>query len=135
MTFAKCKPAPLPVLDITGANGVPFRVRYVPTGSPYGRDNCLTNDGSPLVEFYDMRYPDCAMGDGVPGQFTGARYFVSTLVEGERTGLVLDGSNAASWTVDNDAMAVVREWLRLLTRRDHHSARLAHLRAQESANR
>jgi hypothetical protein len=121
MTFADAMPAPFPMIDVTGANGVPFRVRYLPTGARYGRRNVLTVDGPAEVEFYDMRFPQCALSDDVPGQFTGGRYYVGTLLHepGEPvSGLVLDGGNMASWSLDRETYAVVLTWLRHQTARD-----------------
>jgi hypothetical protein len=33
-----------------------YNVRVVQTGDKYGRNDCLTNDQAPMVEFYDARY-------------------------------------------------------------------------------
>jgi len=33
-----------------------WAVRIVEQGDKYGLDDCLDNDGTPLVEFYDTRY-------------------------------------------------------------------------------
>lgn len=109
-------------MTITGANGVPFLARYLPTGATYGRGNVLTVDGPAEVEFYDMRYPQCALNDDVAGQFTGGRYYVGTLLESDgRRPLILDGGNAASWTIDAEARAVVIAWLRVVVARDRDS--------------
>jgi hypothetical protein len=110
-------------LDIPGANGVPFRAVYLPTGATYGRGGCLTNEGPAMVEFYDMRYPQCALDvDVVAGQFV-SRYYVGTLLDSHAagSGLCLDGSNPTPWTVDGQAYTVVIAWLRVLASRDRDS--------------
>ena len=81
-----------------------FNVRIVNAGDKYGRDFCLTNDGEPLVEFYDSRYPHTEFGQFV------SRYFVSTLINHDR-GLVLDGGIPA-WSISASGMKQVVEFLR-----------------------
>lgn len=82
-----------------------FCVRLVKKGQPYGMDWCLTHEEDrPLVEFYDMRFDHCILGQFV------SRYYADTLLEGER-GLCLHGGVEA-WTVNLPNMARVRNWLR-----------------------
>ena len=40
-----------------------FNVRVVRTGDAYGLNDCLINDGAPLVEFYDRRQMHTPRGD------------------------------------------------------------------------
>lgn len=99
----------------------PFAVVIVRPGERYGRDFCLVNekdahgDGSTMVEFWDLDHKHGPVRPGSPvlGQFTGSRYYLSTLLEdGGRTGrgLNLDGGIPA-WTVDGLAMDEVGNWL------------------------
>jgi hypothetical protein len=82
-----------------------FNVRIVRTGDAYGLNDCLINDGAPLVEFYDNRYMHTPRGQFV------SRYFVSTILERTHAGLMLDGSVPA-WTVSADDMRLVDAYLR-----------------------
>jgi hypothetical protein len=87
-----------------------FNVRVVNTGDKYGRDFCLTNEGKPLVEFYDARYPHTEFGQFV------ARYYVETILEGDGygpkdSGLSLDGG-IPEWTVSASDMVTVRNFLK-----------------------
>lgn len=81
-----------------------WAVRIVEKGDKYGLDDCLDNDGKPLVEFYDTRYEHTDLGQFV------SRYFLDTLAEGER-GLNLDGGVPA-WSVNESCMNRIRDWLR-----------------------
>lgn len=85
-----------------------FNVRIVNTGDKYGRDDCLTNDKEPLVEFYDSRYDSKNfMGRG---QFV-SRYYVKTILSGEYPrGLALYG-NEPEWIVSADEMLDVKAYL------------------------
>lgn len=80
-------------MDVLAENGVPFRV-------------CFIWGEKALVEFYDLRY------DFTPnGQFTGARYYLDTLMEGNPfSGLMLHGG-VDSWRIDGDTMQLIRKWL------------------------
>lgn len=94
-----------------------WRVHLVPPDGKYGRDDCLTNDsGKFLVEFYDLRYRDPKWCPD--GQFTGGRYYASTLLGEDRwsghdasAGLCLDGGIPA-WTVTGPQMKVALEFIR-----------------------
>lgn len=92
-------------LDVHAANGIPFRVVYVPPGQPSLNFPRLDADERDLVEFYDLRYPHTP-----DGQFTGGRYYVDTLLDADG-GLILDGG-VPDWVVDWPNMQVVRGWLR-----------------------
>ena len=75
-------------------------------------------DKDNLVEFYDLTYANQG-SFGEDGQFTGGRYYVSTILgrddftngksESGR-GLCLHGG-VMEWTLDGQAMDVVRGWL------------------------
>jgi hypothetical protein len=84
-----------------------FTVRVVLTGERYGREGCLTADET-LVEFWDRRYEHTPLG-----QFTGARFFLTSLLAGQQHlhGLNLCG-HVPAWTVGAADMAVVSGWLR-----------------------
>lgn len=113
------------VLHVRASHGVPFLVRLVREGERYGLNRCIEHgtdpralkDAGPLVEFYDLRYPM----HGEPGQFV-SRYYVDTVLGRDdyskrigntnpRCGLLLDGGNPDTWTVDAATMDVVRAWL------------------------
>ena len=80
-----------------------FNTKIIHTGDRYGRDDCLTNDGSPLIEFYDPRYQFTPLGQFV------SRYSVSTIL-GHNGGLCLYGGEP-NWCVNADDMAEIRAWL------------------------
>ncbi len=94
---------------------IPFTVRIINKGDKYGLDNCLTNEeDKPLVEFYDRRYNHTEFG-----QFTGGRYYASTLL-GEckfndtdigKTGLCLDGG-IPEWSIDADTCKIIVAWIK-----------------------
>jgi hypothetical protein len=85
----------------------PWNVKIVEQGDAYGRDNCLTHDRvEPLVEFYDGRYTE---NFGAEGQFV-SRYYVETILEGNNTGLCLDGG-VESWSIGDKGMEEVRDFL------------------------
>lgn len=98
------------ILDFTNReNGVPFRVLYVP-----GMGNAV----EPGVRFYDARYPH---DRGLKAQFTGASYYVSTLMEDRdrlsRYGLNLHGG-VDDWAVDAASMREVFTWLDSIAKED-----------------
>ena len=82
-----------------------FNTKIIPTGGAYGRDDCLTNQGAPLIEFYDPRYQHTPIGQFV------SRYYVSTILERDTGGLCLDGG-VPDWYVNANDMAEIRAWLR-----------------------
>ena len=85
-----------------------YNIRVVNTGDKYGRNDCLTNDKAPMVEFYDTRYNQADwMGRG---QFV-SRYYVDTILDGDYPGgLCLDGG-IPEWTVSAAEMLDVKAYL------------------------
>jgi hypothetical protein len=85
-----------------------FNIRVVQTGDKYGRNDCITHDKAPLVEFYDSRYDHADwMGRG---QFV-SRYYVDTIMDGDYpNGLCLYGSEP-EWIVSANEMRQVQEYL------------------------
>ena len=85
-----------------------YNIRVVQTGDKYGRNDCLTNDQAPMVEFYDSRYNQSDwMGRG---QFV-SRYYVDTIMgDTYPNGLWLDGG-IPEWTVSADEMNQVQQFL------------------------
>jgi hypothetical protein len=92
----------LQILDVPAENNVDFRVLVV-----------TKDEGESTVEFYDRRYPHT-----VHGQFTGARYYLSTMLEhGSGAGLNLHGG-VDDWTLDSVTFRKVRDWLQFLVDRE-----------------
>jgi len=83
-----------------------FNTKIIGTGDRYGRADCLTNEGGPMIEFYDPRH----VKHGPLGQFI-SRYYVSTILERDTGGLALQG-DIPEWTVSAHDMAEIRVWLR-----------------------
>lgn len=81
-----------------------WAVRIVEKGDKFGANDCLDNDGTPLVEFYDTRYEHTDLGQFV------TRYFLGTLIDGDG-GLNLDGG-VPSWNINEPCMNRIRDWLR-----------------------
>ncbi len=83
--------------------------RLIPTGAGYGREDAVINDGEVMVEMWDMEH----MHHSERGQFTGARYYVSTLLEGDspNRGLDLVGYEPA-WKMDAPAYRELIDWLK-----------------------
>lgn len=111
-----------PTFTITAKNGVPFLIRFVRLGDPWGAEFRLTWDGSDAcVEFYDTRYPherdfigsraEAKVADApILGQFV-TRYNLSQLTQGRcRHGLILNGG-IPDWQVDGDTMAEIMAWI------------------------
>lgn len=104
-----------PTTTVTASNGVPFLLRLIRQGDPYGMDFCRIHDEDPVIEFYDTRHPfthdhvgteqeAIAAGAPVLGQFV-SRYHLSTLQERDPShGLDLHGSEPA-WKIDGQALA------------------------------
>lgn len=94
-------------MDVLAENGVPFRAVFLPFGE--SENFPAVNTGQPMVEFYDKRY----VNHTPDGQFTGARYNLSDLLEDRRpfSGLVLDGG-VDSWRIDGDTFEMIARWLR-----------------------
>jgi len=88
-----------------------FVFRVVRKGERYGTERALRHDEpEPLVEVFDAK---CAGRDGFDelGQFTGGRYYLSTLLGASpHEPLALD-MGIAQWTVSAPAMKAVHAWL------------------------
>ena len=79
-----------------------FNTKIVNTGDCYGQAD-LTNDGAPLIDFYDPRYQHTPLGQFV------SRYYIDTIIT--HTGaLCLDGG-VPEWTVSATDMAEIQAWL------------------------
>jgi len=107
-------------LDVTAANGVPFRVVLLLDGKSTNFPASNRWRGKlPLVEFYDARYRN-VRGFTPDGQFV-SRYYLETLLsvdpghERSRRGLDLEGG-VPDWTIDAITMRTVAAWLRTHTR-------------------
>lgn len=98
-------------LDMTAANGVPFRVVFLPEGKTFGTYTKWPEDSEPMVEFYDLRY---TKNFGPDGQFV-SRYHVDTILGRSEYGSGVGGidlyGGVRDWSVDDDTMAKVRAWL------------------------
>lgn len=81
-----------------------WAVRIVEKGDKYGLNDCLDNDGKPLVEFYDTRYEHTDLGQFV------SRYLLGTLADGEG-GLNLYGG-VTDWYINDPCGNRIRDWLR-----------------------
>lgn len=96
------------ITTVRNAEGRQFAVRIVRTGDAYGRNNVLTHDkDKPLVEFYDLSYPDKF---GPDGQFV-SRYYADDLLAGPHRGLAMDFGIPA-WSLDADSFGKVRNWVK-----------------------
>lgn len=86
--------------DFTSNQGVLFRALLTTEGS---------FSGEPVVKFYDQRYPHTPNG-----QFTGASYYVSTLMRDyerlSQTGLRLHGGEPV-WDLDARSFRTVANWI------------------------
>lgn len=83
-----------------------FNTKIIGTGDRYGRADCLTNDGAPMIEFYDPRYQH-----GPLGQFV-QRYYVSTILQNDSWGALTLQGDIPEWSVSAHDMAEIRVWLR-----------------------
>ena len=108
-----------PVLSVYSAtNGRWFNVRFLATGVQVHPGDRFAD--APRVEFYDATYANDDRFYRGLGQFTGGRYYVSTLVGEDMNrrdsmgrhyaGLNLEGGEPA-WQVDAAAMRLVVDWL------------------------
>ena len=97
-------------LDIVAENDVPFRVVLLGPGEENAVYPAATDEQA-IVEFYDRRYPHTEHG-----QFTGGRYFLSTLLEEVPWyySLALDGGGVREWRLDDQTRRVVTAWARIL---------------------
>lgn len=91
-------------LDVTAANGVPFRVTIHPNGR--NRFDSLVENHGAIVAFSDLRFVEKF---GPDGQFVSS-YYTTDLLERSGYGLNLDGG-IDDWTVDADTMNLVRAWV------------------------
>ena len=93
--------------------GVTFKVLHIPKGERPPHYPAAVSDKEGTVEFYDARYASFA-DFTEHGQFTGGRYYVSTLLaHPEGVGLCLHGG-VPEWEVTAEAMTAVLAWLREL---------------------
>ena len=101
------------LMDVIAENGVPFRAVFIPAGGKSSNFN-LGEITKPMVEFYDRRYkhtPD--------GQFTGARYYVDTLMEdsgwypGKVGGLNLHGG-VSDYSLGQEEYTEILDWMETL---------------------
>lgn len=90
------------LLQVTNTIGVLFHVRIVRTGDRYGRNDCLTNEDQPMIEFYDASQDPEKFGPR--GQFV-SRYELDTVakVVHNGTGINLCG-HVRQWFVDADCV-------------------------------
>lgn len=87
------------IVDL-GLNSVGRHMQMVALGigSRYGLDLCQTVENEPLVEFNDL---SSWVDDHGRGQFTGGRYYISTLLEGENSGRGLNlNGGSPGWYLD-----------------------------------
>jgi hypothetical protein len=100
------------VLTVPGIDGRPFNARVIRRGDRYGLPDQCVHGGGELVEFCDGSQDPAKQGD--LGQFTGGRYYASTLMESldhGATALALD-SDIPEWTLPASSMEQVMTWLR-----------------------
>ena len=96
-------------LLISNVGFAPLAIRIVKKGDPYGKDGCLINKGSPMIEFYDRRYNiDKWLNPDIEGQFI-ARYYVSSFLEAKSIFLDLD-TGISSWKLSE--VKAVQEWVK-----------------------
>lgn len=106
----------------TTDDGRPFNVHYVPAGAATYQLGGGTDyrASEPVAEFYDARYIGQPAADGHPlGQFTGASYYVSTLVtsavadrdNGPRTGSFQLHGAVRAWDIDRGTWSDILAWL------------------------
>lgn len=94
-------------LDLRNTDGNPFRVLYIPVGTQNPNYPAATEVKKDIVEFYDLEYPHTP-----DGQFTGGRYYLSTLLEGGQShGLNFYGDEP-KWQLSAVDMSLVWTWLR-----------------------
>ena len=94
-------------INLASSNGILFHVRIVDTGDSYGLNDCLVNDGAPMVEVFDTRYNHTPLG-----QFTGGRWYADTILQrrGHGTGIDLNGS-VADWNINSTEWQRILEWV------------------------
>ena len=92
-----------------GVTRIVYNVQVVFNQDRYGRTGILVNEGEPLVEFYDSRYPCKGEHNGDLGQLT-SRYYISTLLKDaalENHGLCLHGG-VKDWNLCDTTFQEVR---------------------------
>jgi hypothetical protein len=102
------RPTPVNALDVNGVAGK-IRVIFIPKGTREPNfENLDPNIKEHLVSFYDLRYPHTP-----DGQFTGGRYYVSTLLAhtAPGVGLILHGG-VPDWAIEGPEMDKVRNFLK-----------------------
>lgn len=96
-------------MDVVTSNGIPFRVVYLPAGTPSEHYPAEMSDGGETrsrVEFYDRRYDHTS-----DGQFTGGRYFAQDIADRDQgVALNLYGGED-DWTIDGTIMHLIGQWL------------------------
>lgn len=108
--------------EFTTDDGRKFNVHYVPAGAPTYQLGGGTDyrASEPVAEFYDARYIGTPAADGHPlGQFTGASYYVSTLIAsavdgrygGERTGPFRLHGGVPAWNIDGGTWLDIVAWI------------------------
>ena len=95
---------------VRNEKGRDFGVRLVRKGESYGLNHCLTHDShKPLLEFYDLSYPE-TFGD--EGQFV-TRYYLhslfSRLQDKNNAPLCLDGG-IPEWTITSKNIRDAVRW-------------------------
>ncbi len=85
-------------LDVVAENKIPFRAVV-----------SKKTDREAIIAFYDRRYNHTENG-----QFTGASYYVNTLLEGDCVGGLSLYGGVSDWTLDSETYRIVRLWLRSL---------------------
>ena len=89
-------------LEFTTAQGKPIAAILRANGDKYGLNDCLTVTDGALLEFQPIASDGRSDGRGWT-------YYARTLLDGQITGLCLQG-DAREWDIDAHSMAVVRQW-------------------------
>jgi len=87
-------------LAIQSTGGKTYYVRLVPPGGKYGLNRKLTNEGPAMLEFY---WPN-PKNPGEMGNFTGERYYLTTLSGGR--GLMLQNDREAIFSAETIKQAI-----------------------------
>lgn len=119
----------LDLFETTAVSGRTMVARILRPGDSYGLDNCLTwgedagfgvvdpavkarihaeNKDKLGIEFYDKTYAGKKGFDPELGQFTGARYYLADILNGNG-GLCLVG-HVPEWSIGATEMAFLRTW-------------------------
>ena len=87
---------------VNGIDGREFLIRVVRQGDRYGLDDCLIHeDARPMIEVYDHSADKESFGER--GQFTGGRYYASTLAEHEPGHPLCLDMGIPAWTLTAEA--------------------------------